>query len=322
MALFFKLLIILSVALIGAFIFKPKWLHYQQKPPSFFLVAAVSLGLFIMGFTGLGEIHYADSNRFSEVAAQGKLISSTDYEKNNRLPRCGPNGKPGRAGKSNDEKSPSGIRYSVRTPANYDPTIAHPLLMVYAPARKSRSETEDLTYLTQAATAAGFIVAYADHRNMEPEAIVELAEIPKSIQNKWCVDPNKVYLTGHSDGGTISMGIAFINGTKHIPKAIAPSAAGIRGADLQERSCPKPLPVMVMHSRRDNLFPGYGKETIKWWAKCNRCDTTTTFPIADEANCIAYKGCKDNIKTWYCEGDGTHPEWPGINGSIIRFLKE
>lgn len=112
------------------------------------------------------------------------------------------------------------------------------LLMVYAPARKDRYGSEEFKYLTQQATEAGFIVAYADHRNMIPETIVELAETPGLIEKKWCIDQKRIFLTGHSDGGTIAMGIAFINGTKHIPAAIAPSAVGIRGDDLQERNCP------------------------------------------------------------------------------------
>ncbi len=120
---------------------------------------------------------------------------------------------------------------------------------------------------------AGFIVAYADHRAMTPETVEKLAEIPGLIEKKWCIDKKRIFLTGHSDGGTIAMGIAFINGTKHIPAAIAPSAMGIRGEDLKEYQCPNPLPVMVMHSSHDTLFPGYGKEAIQWWASCNGCDS-------------------------------------------------
>ena len=72
------------------------------------------------------------------------------------------------------------------------------------------------------------------------------------------------FLTGHSDGGTISMGITFYNVTKHIPAAIAPSAVGNRGADLEYRNCVKPLPVLVMHYRQDKLFPNFGKEAVEW----------------------------------------------------------
>ena len=232
--------------------------------------------------------------------------------------------------------------------------------MVYAPAGRDRDDAEKLMYMTKEATAAGFIVAYADHRPMSPEAIVQLAEIPKVIEQLWCVDKKRIFLSGHSDGGTISMGIAFFNGTKHIAAGIAPSAVGIRGADLEDRNCGKPLPVMVMHSRKDKLFPNFGKEAVEWWAKCNKCETKTyklsdrsvsekgkfgwesyyheelkqraadlasgnpppmTKPVEGVEGCHAYGGCKNGVATWYCEGDAPHPTWPGRNKEIISFFK-
>jgi polyhydroxybutyrate depolymerase len=131
-------------------------------------------------------------------------------------------------------------------------------------------------------------VAYADHRAMSPETIEKLAVIPGLIEKKWCIDKKRIFLTGHSDGGTTAMAIAFLNGTKHIPTAIAPSAAGIRGEDLKAYQCPNPLPVMVMHSSQDRLFPGYGKEAIQWWAACNGCDATPSVKDAD--GCVTYRG--------------------------------
>ncbi len=315
----FRLMIVLSVVLFFLGLFKPEWLRFRQKQPDLLTIIAAAMALFMLGFTGAGEMYKAGQNISSEVVSRGKMLSETVYAGDADTVHCAAGTKPGRAGKSTHEKTSAGISYSVKTPINYDATIAHPLLMVYAPMGRSRSETEEFTYLTQEATAAGFIVAYADHRAMAPETMVELAEVPVLIQKKWCIDAKKIFLTGHSDGGTIAMGIAFINGTKHIPSAIAPSAVGIRGDDLVERKCPKPLPVMVMHSSRDNLFPNYGKEAVEWWAKCNGCDTSSTVEEAD--GCIAYTGCKNDVKTWYCEGTGIHSEWPGKNKTIIDFFK-
>jgi polyhydroxybutyrate depolymerase len=220
--------------------------------------------------TGAGTNQYAGKNN-EEAVNRGKMLGEAVYEIDTNVRRCEPGTKPGNTGASNDEKTSAGIRYMVKTPANYNSSIAHPLLMVYAPGGKNRYESEDYMYLTQAGTAAGFVVAYADHRTMTPKAIEELAEIPGLIERKWCIDKKRIFLTGHSDGGTAAMGIAFLTGTKHIPAAIAPSAVGIRGDDLKGQSCPNPLPVMVMHSSRDSHFPGYGKEAIQWWAACNGC---------------------------------------------------
>jgi polyhydroxybutyrate depolymerase len=314
----FRVMISLSVVLLVIGIFKPEWFRFRQKQPGRSTIVAVAIGLLMIGFVGAGAIQYAGKNN-AEAVGRGKMLSEAAYTVDSNTLRCEPGTKPGGAGPSNDEKTPAGIRYMVKTPANYDSSVAHPLLMVYAPGGRTRYESEDYMYLTQEGTAAGFIVAYADHRKMTPQAIEELAEIPGLIEKKWCIDKKQIFLTGHSDGGTIAMGIAFIKGTKHIPAAIAPSAMGIRGEDLKEQSCPNPLPVMVMHSSHDNLFPGYGKEAITWWAACNGCDSAS--PVQDADGCITYRGCKNNVTTRYCEGSGTHPEWPGKNKAIIDFFR-
>ena len=314
----FRVMIFLSVVLLVIGIFKPDWLRFRRKQPGRTTIIAAAIGLLMIGFTGAGAIQYAGKNN-AEAVHSGKMLGEAVYAVDDNTRRCEPGAKPGDAGASNDEKTSAGIRYMVKTPGNYNSSIAHPLLMVYAPGGRNRYESEKYTYLTQEATMAGFIVAYADHRKMSTETIVELAEIPGLIEKKWCIDKKRIFLTGHSDGGTTAMGIAFLNGTKHIPAAIAPSAVGIRGEDLQEYHCPNPLPVMVMHSSQDTLFPGYGKEAIQWWAACNGCDTASSVKDAD--GCVTYSGCKNNVATRYCEGTGTHPEWPGKNKAIIDFFR-
>jgi len=288
---------------------------FGRKPPDRRTIIAVTIGLLMLGV--IGAIQYAGKNN-GEAVDRGKMLGEAVYAVDSNTVRCEPGTKPGIAGTSNDEQTSAGIRYMVKTPVNYNSTIAHPLLMVYAPAGTSRYESETFMPLTQEATTAGFIVAYANNRRLSPKAIEELAEIPGLIEKKWCIDKKRIFLTGHSDGGTIAMGIAFLKGTRHIPTAIAPSAMGIRGENLKEQSCPNPLPVMIMHSNRDSLFPGYGKEAIHWWAACNGCETAN--PVQDADGCVSYKGCKNNVTTRYCEGTGTHREWPGNNKAIIEFF--
>jgi polyhydroxybutyrate depolymerase len=314
----FRVMTLLSVALLVVGIFKPEWIRFRQIQPGRTTIVAVAIGLLLIGLFGAGAIQYARKNNV-EVMNRGKMLGEAVYAVNDSTLRCKPGAKHGGAGASNDERTSAGIRYMVKTPVNYNSSITHPLLIVYAPGGRNRYESENYMYLTQEATAAGFIVAYADHRKMSTETIVELAEIPVLIEQKWCIDKKRIFLTGHSDGGTTAMGIAFINGTKHIPAAIAPSAVGIRGEDLKEYHCPNPLPVMVMHSSHDTLFPGYGEEAIQWWAVCNGCDTAS--PVKDADGCVTYRGCKGNVATRYCEGTGPHPEWPEKNKAIIDFFR-
>ena len=315
LVMIFRVLTFLSVALFAVGIVKPEWIRIGQKQPGRPTIIAVAVSLLVIS---LSPMQPAEKNN-AEAVKPGNVLSETVYTVNTDTPQCDSGTKSGLIGASDDEKTSAGIRYMVKTPANYHATIAHPLLMVYAPARTNRHESEKFMSLTQEATAAGFIVAYADHRAMSPDTIEKLADIPGLIEQKWCIDHTRIFLTGHSDGGTVAMAIAFLNGTKHIPAAIAPSAAGIRGEDLKAYQCPNPLPIMIMHSSQDSLFPGYGKEAIQWWAACNGCGTVGL--VKDAGGCVTYTGCKNNVITRYCEGTGKHTEWSGRNKAIIDFFK-
>jgi polyhydroxybutyrate depolymerase len=254
---------------------------------------------------------------FSQDNDEYSQSGNTSYAGEYEDPQCLADALDGKSGAINGESTLDGIKYNIRTPANYNAAIAHPLLMILSPAGSNRAKTEKTTALTQKATTAGFIVAYADHPDLSPTSTIELGTIPALIAKQWCIDKKRIFVTGHSDGGTAAMALAFMAGTKHIPKAIAPSAAGIDYQDLHDHKCPDPVPVMIMHSVNDHLFPKYGQQTAGWWAACNQCE-----PIPDKiANgCMAYSGCAKGVQTWYCEGDKPHAQWPGINDTLLDFL--
>jgi polyhydroxybutyrate depolymerase len=245
-------------------------------------------------------------------------VGTTVYAPDSQAPRCEAGSRPGAAGFTNRESTAKEVLFNVRTPQNYDPTIAHPLLVVYSAAGNSRYETEDLTGLTTEATARGFIVAYPDHLRLSIPVLEEMATIPGLIAKKWCVDEKRVYLAGQSDGGMAVEAISFLPQTRGTADAIAPSAAGVNGKDLAEYTCPEPLPVMVMHSAKDQRFPGYGAEAAGWWAKCNRCEPT---PGPRQPNgCVAYGNCAGGVPTLYCEGTGEHEDWPPVNKALLDFF--
>jgi polyhydroxybutyrate depolymerase len=190
--------------------------------------------------------------------------------------------------------------------------------MVYAPAGTSRWASERLTGLTTEATRAGFVVVYADHKQLNIATVEQLGKIPELVAKEWCIDEKRIYATGHSDGGTASLALAVLDKTKKIPAAIAPSAAGWTGKDLEEFQCPAPIPVMIMHGKNDTLFPGWGAQTSAWWAKCNGCDVTKIKTV--EGGCRAYQGCASGGATVYCEGSGGHRDWPNLNRVMLEFF--
>lgn len=241
------------------------------------------------------------------------------YPSNEPL-ECVPGSRPGRAGIVDDLATPRGIKYTVRTPANYQPGRAHPLLVIYAPASSNRFSTERLTGITAPATRAGLILAYADHKRPSPTVINEYVLIPQLIQKAWCIDPARIFLAGHSDGATIATAIALRSDLPYRIAALAPSAGGARLADLKDNyACPQPLGVMLMHSSKDRHFPGFGKDLMPWWVNCNRCDPNPVPSVYP--GCSVFPHCAEGVTTLYCAGNGSHGQWPPINDNLIRFLE-
>ncbi len=222
------------------------------------------------------------------------------------------------SGASNEIATPGELRISVRTPANYDASLAHPLLVVYPAAGQNRHASEKYLGLTRDATARGFIVAYPDHRPLKLKTFDVLGEVPATVAKNWCVDPRRVWLAGHSDGGTAASALVFLGKSSLPVTGIVASAAGLRAEDLRAYACPAPRSVMVIHGTKDKLFPPpqYGRDAAHWWGQCNRCESKT---IAANNGCIEYVGCAPGTRTLFCEYDGGHARWPGMNGAMLDF---
>jgi polyhydroxybutyrate depolymerase len=212
----------------------------------------------------------------------------------------------------------AGVAFTVRTPRNYDPRYRHSLLVVFAPAGTDAAASERLTGLTGVATAAGFIVAYVDHRPLSLAAIRDLGAVPDMIAESWCIDPDRIFLTGHSDGGTVATALALSPPPNRHYAGIAPSAAGFAARDLAAYPCPPPLAVFVAHGAADTLFPGFGRQAAKVWAACNRCDAAAPQAIGD--GCVEFRGCARGARTVYCEHGGRHTHWPAQNRRLIEFF--
>ena len=251
-----------------------------------------------------------------------ELLKTADFNYPEKLTTNCPSGeKPGKAGLTDDNKISNGASYNLRTPSNYQKTVAHPLIVVFAPAGINARRSERYVHLTQEATSAGFIIAYANNIRLSLKAIDKLSKIPSDVQENWCIDPSRIYYTGHSDGGSISNALSFLPTATTKPAAIAPSASGIDGESLKTYDCPTPLPVMVFHNTDDSHFEGFGKQSADWWANCNQCDDELA--EADKNGCRAYKNCPSAAsQTYYCEGPGSHEDWPSKNHVILDFFNQ
>lgn len=235
------------------------------------------------------------------------------------VPAACASGTPGAAGYTENLRTAGGVPLTVVTPANYDGTRGHPLLMIFAPAGISRFEVERVTGFTAPGTRAGFIVAYAEHPPLGLKTTQDLGTASGLVSAQWCVDQKQIFLAGHSDGGTVSHILAVMPKTRDQVRGIAPSGAGIRPPDLQAFGCPSPRPVMISHSKGDKSFPGWGEESARWWAACNQCSSDTRMT---EDGCLDYQACAPQGRTRYCATAGGHARWPANSDRIVRFFQQ
>ena len=221
------------------------------------------------------------------------------------------------AGRWDDLTFASGLRYNLRGPANYDARVRHPLIVVFAGATHNAARSEQFTALTPAATARGYLIAYLQSRRLSARHLKRANEIVDSIVAGWCVDTNRIFFTGHSDGGTTTVAQTFLTELKWRPRAIAPSAAGFSAEALSEIDCGIPTPTMVLGMRDDELFPGYAASLAQWSARCHQCGSATN---ASDNGCQIYQSC--SVSTVFCEVPGQHRQWPQKNREILDFFDQ
>jgi len=232
--------------------------------------------------------------------------------------RCEAGSRPGAAAASEDSTTDAGLHFSVRTPGDYDPLVGSPLIVMFAPSGGTAEAIETSTKLTPDALGAGFVIAYVD--TVSPANIAgakDAAGIPARIAERWCIDRERVYLTGSSDGGGLIYTILLNHYMTPEPAAVAPFAAGASKNTLAKASClAPPMPVMVMHNSGDTVFPRYGQAARDWWVTCNGCGEPES--LAD--GCLAYRDCAGGADVHYCEGEGGHGRWPGLHASMFEFF--
>lgn len=233
---------------------------------------------------------------------------------------CAAGGKAGRADLDDSAKTSDGLRITVRTPSNYDPTRAYPLLVVYPPAGHDRRSSEIFYGITTQATSRGFIVAYSDHLRLSRQSVADQAAVAATVANLFCVDLAQIAYLGHSDGGSMAEGIpASMPEAAAPPRAIVASAAGVAREDLDMFPCPAIQSVLIVHNRTDARFPNFGRGAAAYWAQCGGCAEADLDALTE--GCHNFSGCAEGRRVAYCETKEPHSHWPGANAAILDFIK-
>ena len=210
-------------------------------------------------------------------------------------------------------------QYRMYIPRSYDDVEAVPLLLALHGGMGSAQQFEKQTGFNEIAERDGFIVVYPDGLGVfkyslhvwnsgyiragigqNADDILFLYTLIKHLQTTYRIDPSRIYMTGHSNGGMMT----YRMGGEHaeIFAAIAPVSAAIGGYASPESpyyqiSTPtQPLSVVHVHGRLDKnvLYDGgetqeginKGRrdvsvnESIAFWVTQNNCSKT---PILEQS---------------------------------------
>jgi polyhydroxybutyrate depolymerase len=134
-------------------------------------------------------------------------------------------------------------------------------------------------------------------------------ELVSSLSSRYCIDPNRIFSTGHSTGAVMTNSLGCTYGD--VLRAIAP-ASGTPPGTGGRASCTGKVAALIAHGENDPLVPfAQGQATRDFWLAQNGC-TTQTAAWTPEPACVAYQGCQSDLPVVWCVHDGGHA-WPSLS---------
>ncbi len=250
--------------------------------------------------------------------------------------------------------------FDVFVPTAYDGTTAVPLVLLLHGYGASGAIQEAYFQVQPIAESRGFLYVHADGTKNAvdsqfwnatdaccggPDAAVDdsayITAIIESVQKDYKVDPKRIYLMGHSNGGFMSFRMACDHAD--MIAAIA-SLAGATFSDVGKCAPSESVNILAIHGTDDQIIKYAGDQiqgrsypsaqtTTATWARYNDCSTTsTTSPTkvdlepgieGAESSIAAFGDCPTGVgvELWSIEGGQHIPSVsPAFIGAIIDFL--
>lgn len=175
----------------------------------------------------------------------------------------------------------------------------------------------------------GFVVAYPSPQGLawnstaargRPDDVSFLGALITDLERTMCVDAERVYATGVSNGG----GMVALAGCELSSRitAIAPVAGGYDG---QPRCRPAhPLSVLEIHGTADPVVPYFGRTLrptqdgvppfVNAWVQRDGCSPrASTHALAPRTTVLAWGRCRGGTRVEHIRIRGGRHQWPGAN---------
>ncbi len=219
----------------------------------------------------------------------------------------------------------------VYVPPGYDHRTPTPVVLAFHGYTNTPAQQEEWSMLSETAAQQGFVLVYPQGTGalsgwnagdccLGPGSMVDdvgfTAAILDWLESELCIDSQRVYATGFSNGGFLSHRLACELSDRIA--AIAP-VAGVMGID--DCAPVRPVPVLHMHGTSDFVVPyigsiGFGFEsvadTIAGWVARNGCQGEPVNSYArGDASCERYERCDAGAQVELCTIEGGGHTWPG-----------
>lgn len=252
--------------------------------------------------------------------------------------------------------------YDAKVPSGYDAKKPTPLVILLHGYSATGALQESYFKLGAVADAKTFLLATPDGTldssgkrfwnatdaccnfgAVKVDDVAYVSAIIDDMSKKYNVDPKRVYLVGHSNGGFMSHRAACDLSPRI---AAIVSLAGAQWKDPSKCKPTSPVSVLEVHGNADTTIsydggstyaggPPYpsAKETVADWAKLEGCADTLTATTekhdlestlaGEETRVDRYMGCKSAaVELWTIEGGGHIPTFTAQWASLVYGFLE
>lgn len=245
--------------------------------------------------------------------------------------------------------------YSIHLPTGFNKQTAVPLVIALHGGGGNPEQFAKDTQFNQKSDKEGFIVVYPRGTGTLPtwdaihccgEAFNDQVDDVKFISmlideliSTQKVDPKRVYVTGHSNGGMMSYRLGAELSDKIAAITVSAGTIGgkahLRSVQVQIPEPTQPISVLAFHGKLDEHVRYDGGVTTKglvigrydlsvadsiaFWVQADHCTAAPTTKTTGQITLKDYKGCDQKTEvTLYTIADQGHA-WPGgINGIVDK----
>lgn len=228
--------------------------------------------------------------------------------------------------------------YEVKVPSGYNGKRQLPLVMLLHGWTESASSIETTTEMDKLCDKAGFLLVapeglgnpkgwncgFLNLGGNGADDVKFLTDVLDAVDKKVKVDPRRVFVAGHSNGGMMAYLLAAKLSGRIAAIGVVSGTVGFdRGDQLGEVPAPsKPVSALIIHGLLDPTVPyNHGPSLLpncvsapdaaKYWAHADGIDTPPTRTVAAKGKLEQLDWRAGHVEVKLISlADGTH-DWPG-----------